>query len=75
MRNAIGLKIKAAFERTFPEQRLFLRSDKETRFIRLTPMTQFIALSGSALVVGWSIIASALLLMDSLSAGNLRAPA
>lgn len=72
MQNAILLKTKAAFERAFPEQRLFLRSEKETRFIRLTPMTQFVALTGSALVAGWAIIASALLLMDSLSAGNLR---
>ncbi len=72
MQSTFGLKIKAAFERAFPEQRLFLRSDKETRFIRLTPMTQFVALTGSALVVGWAIIASAILLMDSLSAGNIR---
>lgn len=72
MHGTFGLKIKAAFERAFPEQRLFLRSDRETRFIRLTPMTQFVALTGSALVVAWAIIASAILLMDSLSAGNLR---
>ena len=29
-------------ERAFPEQRLFLRSDTETRFIRLSPLTQFV---------------------------------
>lgn len=51
---------------------MFLRSDSETRFIRLTPLTQFVAISGSALVIGWTIIASAILLMDSITAGNAR---
>ena len=64
--------LHARIERAFPEQRLFLRSDAETRYIRLTPTTQFVALSGSAIVVGWTIIASAVLLMSSLGAGNLR---
>ncbi|NNF24494.1 MAG: peptidoglycan DD-metalloendopeptidase family protein [Rhodobacteraceae bacterium] len=58
--------------RNLPEQRLFLRSDTETRFVRLSPKTQLIALSGSALVLGWTIIASAILLMDTLGAGNYR---
>ncbi|MEX5730195.1 murein DD-endopeptidase MepM/ murein hydrolase activator NlpD [Rhodovulum iodosum] len=55
-----------------PEQRLFLRSDSETRFIRLSPATQFIAFAGSALVVGWAMVATAVLLMDNVGAGNLR---
>lgn len=59
-------------ERFLPEQRLFLRSDTETRFIRLSPLTQAVAISGSALVVGWTIIASAILLMDAVTAGNVR---
>ncbi|MEM0946659.1 MAG: M23 family metallopeptidase [Pseudomonadota bacterium] len=59
-------------ERLLPEQRLFLRSDTETRYVRLTPMTQLIALSGSAMLIGWAIVASAILLMDSLGAGNYR---
>ncbi|QMU57473.1 MAG: peptidoglycan DD-metalloendopeptidase family protein [Boseongicola sp.] len=64
--------MRASFERAFPEQRLFLRSDTETRFIRLSPMTQFVGLTGSALLVGWTIISSAILLMHSLGAGDLR---
>ena len=59
-------------ERAFPEQRLFLRSDTETRYVRLSPLSQVIALSGSAIVIGWMIVASAILLMDTLGAGNLR---
>lgn len=62
----------AAIERTFPEQRLFLRSDTETRFIRLSPLTQFVGVTGSAMLLGWTIVSSAILLMHSLGAGDLR---
>ena len=62
-------------ERVFPEKRLFLRSETETRFIRLKPETQLLAWTGSTLVVGWTIIATAILLMDSIGAGNFRAQA
>ena len=64
--------LNARLERALPEQRLFLRSDAETRYVRLSPTSQFIALSGSAVVIGWMIVASAILLMDTLGAGNLR---
>lgn len=72
MHKPIVMKIRAAFDRAFPEQRLFIRSDTETRFIRLSPMTQFIGLTGSALLLGWTIISSAILLMHSLGAGDLK---
>jgi murein DD-endopeptidase MepM/ murein hydrolase activator NlpD len=62
-------------EHVFPERRLFLRSDTETRFIRLTSETQLVAWTGGTLVVGWTIIATAILLMDSIGAGNFRAQA
>jgi murein DD-endopeptidase MepM/ murein hydrolase activator NlpD len=61
-----------ALERYLPEQRLFLRSETETRFIRLSPGTQLVALTGCAAIVGWSIIASAMLIMDTIGAGSLR---
>ena len=64
--------LNAALARAFPERRLFLRSDTETRFVRLSPATQAIALSGSALVVGWTILASAVVLMDSVASDELR---
>lgn len=64
--------IKSAVERAFPEQRLFLRSESETRFLRLSSGSQLIAISGSAVLVGWSIIATAILLMDTIGSGNVR---
>jgi murein DD-endopeptidase MepM/ murein hydrolase activator NlpD len=65
-------KIHRALERTFPEQRLFLRSDTETRFIRLSPVTQFVGVTGSAMLLGWTIVSSAILVMNSLGAGDVR---
>ena len=62
-------------ERILPEKRLFLRSDTETRFIRLKSETQLLAWTGSIIVVAWTIIATAILLMDSIGAGNFRAQA
>lgn len=65
-------RLGAALERRLPEQRLFLRSDSETRFIRLRPVTQAVALAGSALVLAWTIVATAILMMDSIGSGNAR---
>jgi len=72
LRQPLAHRLNVRLERFLPEQRLFLRSDTETRFIRLSPLTQAVAISGSAVVVGWTIIASAILLMDAVTAGNVR---
>ena len=70
--NRILRNISTAAERHFPEKRLFLRSDEETRFVRLTPASQIMAWTGSAVFVLWSIIATAFLLMDSIGSGTVR---
>lgn len=75
MRTRAGQILHTALEKRFPEKRLFLRSDTETRFIRLKSETQLIAWAGSVLVVGWAIVATAIILMDSIGAGNFRAQA
>ncbi len=72
MRRRIAIRIDTLLERSFPERRIFLRSDKDTRFIRLRPKTQFIAVVGISAFVAWSIIATAILLMDSIGSGNFR---
>ncbi len=51
---------------------MFLKSDNDTRFIRLRPGTQIIAFAGSALLVAWAIVATAIILMDSIGSGNFR---
>ncbi|MCX7644704.1 MAG: DUF5930 domain-containing protein [Rhodobacteraceae bacterium] len=72
MQGRFSHKINAALERHLPERRLFLKSDTETRFIRLRPVTQAVAICGGALFVGWTIIATAVLLMDSIGSGTAR---
>ncbi|WP_375282110.1 DUF5930 domain-containing protein [Pseudooctadecabacter sp.] len=75
MKTRLIHKLHVALEKRFPEKRLFLRSDTETRFIRLKPETQLMAWTGGVVVVSWTIIATAILLMDSIGAGNFRAQA
>jgi murein DD-endopeptidase MepM/ murein hydrolase activator NlpD len=75
VKTSFFLRLHAALERRLPEKRLFLRSETETRFIRLTPGRQLLITGGSALVVGWAIVATAIILMDSIGAGNFRAQA
>ena len=65
-------KIHSMLEQAFPEQRIFLRTDKDTKFIRLSPATQALAWTGSAAFVGWAIVATAILLMDVIGSGSLR---
>lgn len=75
LRNRVMQRVHATLERHLPEKRLFLRSDTETRFIRLRSETQLVAWTGAIVVLAWTIIATAILLMDSIGAGNFRAQA
>jgi murein DD-endopeptidase MepM/ murein hydrolase activator NlpD len=70
--NRLAYRFHQSLERLFPEQRLFLKSDTETRFIRLRPATQIIALVGGTLALAWTIVATALIMMDSIGAGSAR---
>lgn len=72
MLTRLAYRINTTLERYLPEQRLFLKSDVDMRFIRLRPATQAVALVMGSLVLGWTIFATALLLMDSISAGSSR---
>lgn len=72
MRTRLAIKFHALLERYFPERRVFLRSDTDTRFIRLRPGSQLLAFAGATAIVAWTIIATAVLVMDSIGAGNFR---
>lgn len=72
VRTRLAIRIHAVLERLFPERRVFLKSDTDTRFIRLRPVTQLAAFAGLSMLVAWSIIATAVLLMDSIGSGNFR---
>jgi len=72
VRTKLAIKVHSILESYFPERRVFLKSDTDTRFIRLRPGTQLIAFAGSAALVAWAIIATAVILMDSIGSGNFR---
>ncbi|MBV7393675.1 DUF5930 domain-containing protein [Mameliella sediminis] len=72
MRSRLTIRLHALVERFFPERRLFLRSDNDTRFIRLRSETQAVAVIGITALVGWTTVATSILLMDSIGAGNFR---
>ncbi len=72
MLKRLSYRFHAALERRFPERRLFLKSDTETRFIRLHPGTQALAMVGGAMLLGWTCVATAILAMDNIGAGDAR---
>lgn len=72
MRTRLAIKLHSLLERHFPERRLFLKSDTDTRYIRLSSETQVFAVAGVAVMVGWTAVATAILLMDSIGSGNFR---
>jgi murein DD-endopeptidase MepM/ murein hydrolase activator NlpD len=72
VRTRLAIRVHAALERVFPERRVFLKSDTDTRFIRLKPETQLVAFAGVSVIVAWTIVATAVLLMDSIGSGNFR---
>ena len=72
MFTTLRLILNNFLEYFIPEKRLFLRTGSETRFVRLSPITQIIAILGSITFIGWSIIATAIVLLDTIGSGNFR---
>ncbi len=63
-------RLDHALQARLPEQRLFLKSDTETRFVRLRPSTQAAAILVFCLATGWMMFASAMVLIGAVSSGN-----
>ncbi|WP_406870568.1 M23 family metallopeptidase [Thioclava sp. 'Guangxiensis'] len=63
-------RTNSALERFLPEQRLFMKSDDSTRFLRLRPLTQASVLAVGTVLFGWSIVATSLLFIDNISEGS-----
>lgn len=72
MLTRLAFRINTQLERYFPEQRLFLKSDHGTRFVRLRPATQAIALVVGTLGLAWTIVATAIIMMETIGAGSAR---
>lgn len=75
MHNRVFSRIHTLLETHLPEQRLFLRSDNGTRFVRLRPLTQALILGSAALALSWMIVATAILAMDSIGSESGRVQA
>ncbi|HEY0213014.1 MAG TPA: M23 family metallopeptidase [Paenirhodobacter sp.] len=65
-------RLNSLLERWLPEQRLFIKSDTTTRFVRLRPLTQAMAFSVGGLLFAWAMLATSLLFIDSISSGSSR---
>ena len=72
MRHRISIGLDRFWSRYFPERRVFLKSDDDTRFIRLRPTVQASLFLVMASLLAWVIIATSILVMDSIGAGNFR---
>lgn len=70
MLTRLAYRIHTTLERHLPEQRLFLKSDTTTRFIRLRSPTQLLLMIGGGFLITWTFIATSILLMQSISAGS-----
>ena len=67
MKARLTRKLHIVLNKYLPEQRLYLRTDASTRFLRLTPATQATLIAGSAVFFVWTIFASSMVLVDALS--------
>lgn len=65
-------RLNAVLENWLPEKRLFLKSENSARFVRLRPLTQLAALSGTAAIFGWTIVATSILAIDAISEDSSR---
>ena len=72
MRLGLADRLNGKLERHLPEQRLFMKSEEGTRFVRLRPLTQVGILGGGALLVGWTMVATSLFLIGTITSGSAR---
>ncbi|NOX73147.1 MAG: M23 family peptidase, partial [Alphaproteobacteria bacterium] len=70
MKTRLKRKLHVTCEKYFSEQRLYLRTDNSTRYLRLTPITQMTLTVGAAVFFGWTIFVSSAFLVNSLSASS-----
>ncbi|WP_220749777.1 MULTISPECIES: M23 family metallopeptidase [Jannaschia] len=72
MKQRLSDKVNARLERHLPEQRLFLKSDAGTRFVRMRPATQAGILLGGAVLVGWTVVVTSFFLIGAISSNSTK---
>ncbi len=75
MKTRLARKVHVFAEKYLPEQRLYLRTDQATRYLRLTPVTQLFLVTASAALFGWTIFVSAALMINSVGANSSESQA
>ena len=68
--HTIGYRLDHALAAHLPEQRLFLKSDTDTRFARISPKAQGFGILIVSLTLGWLMFASSLVLIGLFSSGS-----
>lgn len=72
MRSTLARRLHASLERCLPERRIFIRSDDETRFVRLRPAAQILLWTGGGATLAWTALATAILVTDGVGSTSLR---
>ncbi|SFI42922.1 M23 family metallopeptidase [Jannaschia pohangensis] len=72
MKQRLSDRLNARLERHLPEQRLFMKSEEGTRFVRMRPLTQASVLLGGALVLGWTVVVTSFFLIGAITSGSNR---
>lgn len=65
-----GRRVNGFLSFAFPEKRLFIQTGHSTRYVRLTPLSQFVSASAAAVAIGWMAIATATVVIDRVAAGS-----
>ncbi len=68
----LARRLIASLDRRLPERRIFIRSDDETRFVRLGPVAQLAIWTGGGAALAWTALATAVVLMDGIGSDTLR---
>lgn len=66
--HAIFGRLNAALARHLPEQRIYLRTERTTRYFRATPLLQATAGLALSVMIVWTVVATAALMLDRISA-------
>ncbi len=67
---SVARKVNGILAFAFPEKRLFIQSGSSTRYLRLTPISQFLSTTAAVAAVGWMAVATATVVIDRVAANS-----
>lgn len=66
----VGRRVNGLLSFAFPEKRLFIQSGHATRYLRLTPFSQFLTTAAAVAALGWMAVATATVVIDRVAADS-----